>query len=48
MIEAALMIIAQKPYLEQRIGSLFCAQSDTSAREHCLRFWRRPSGCGCG
>lgn len=47
MIEAALLILAQKPFLEHRLGSLFCAQKQRGAREDCLRFWSKAA-CGCG
>ena len=48
MIEAALLVMAQKPFLEQQIGALFCSQPQRLVREHCLRVWRRSDGCGCG
>ncbi|HEX4739132.1 MAG TPA: hypothetical protein VH331_16395 [Allosphingosinicella sp.] len=37
MIEAALLILAQRPFLEQRIGTLFCGRRGDALREQCLK-----------
>lgn len=47
MTEAGLLILAQKPFLEHRVGSIFCAQKQRGAREDCLRIWAK-AGCRCG